>query len=276
VDWLGTGLGQIRLGVIIPCHNDAPYLKRSLASVKRSSLPFDSRVLVVIDRCTDDSLRVAESFGAETLVKERTSWGNSTAENLNLGFLRLLDLDYVGVIAADTVVPWNYFEECVKVLESSLELTSVSGVTFTEPTTLFNSFQAAYELLLEKIGLRHGIRGSGRVYRTSSLRRLYNRTGTIVSDLLAEDIFLDEMLGGERRVLENLESLGIRRTGAAKSIRGQFTSGMARRQLRLSAKRVIGELPRLRFIVIIGFILYPLVRDPRAEQIVSAKGGRRS
>src|SRR5438132_546191 len=62
--------GKAKLGVIIPCHNDAGYLRRCLASIKASAAPFDSRILVVIDRCTDDSLDVTMSFGVEPIGQE--------------------------------------------------------------------------------------------------------------------------------------------------------------------------------------------------------------
>jgi len=263
-----------RLGVIVPCHNDGSYLRRVLASVARSASPFDSRIIVVLDRCTDDSLEVASSFDVESVVKERATWRNSTAENLEMGFLRLLDLEYVAVIAADTVVPPGYFRVCVDALEASPDLTSVSAPMFTERTTLFNKAYWSYEVLIERLGLKHGIRGSGRVYRMSAIRRLHERTGFIVSDVLAEDTFLDETLGGSRKILEGVSNVCVRRSGFGKSMRGQLTSGMARRQLALPPIKVIGELARLRFLVPVGFLLYPLVRDDAADSIVSALGRR--
>src|SRR5712692_2858529 len=226
-----SGARQAKLGVIIPCHNDARYLRRSLASVTAASALFDSRILVVIDRCTDESLEVARSFRVEPIVKDKSTWRNSTAENLNMGFLRLLDRDCVSVIAADTVLPGNYFLKCVEALEASPELTSVSGLMFTERSTFFNRLYSSYELLLERRGLRHGIRGSGRVYRMSEVRRLYQTRGRVVDDVLAEDSFLDQRLGGAKRVLDDIICVCIRESGVRKSARGQFTSGMARRQL---------------------------------------------
>ncbi len=180
------------------------------------------------------------------------------------------------MIAADTVVPPNYFQECIDALESSPDLASVSGLMFTERTTLFNRAYSSYEVLLERLGLKHGIRGSGRVYRMSAVLRLHERTGLIISDVLAEDTFLDEMLGGSRRVIEDLANVCVRRSGIGKSLRGQLTSGMARRQLALPPIRILGELARLRFLVPVGFLLYPLVRDPAADLVVSALGRRES
>ena len=262
--------GKAKLGVIIPCHNDARYLRRCLASIKAAAASFDSRILVVIDRCTDDSLDVTISFGVEPIVKDSSAWRNSTAENLNIGFLRLLERDYVGVIAADTVLPGNYFLECLEALKASPQLTSVSGLMFTERSTFFNSLYSSYETLLERRGLHHGIRGSGRVYRMAEVRHLYQTIGKVIDDVLAEDSFLDERLGGARRVLTDVSCFCIRESGVRKSAKGQFTSGMARRQLGLSLRRLLGELARLRFFVILGFLLYPLVRDPRADSEVAA------
>ncbi len=256
--------------MIIPCHNDTRYLRRALAAVKLSSAGFSARILVIIDRCTDESLEVARSVGVETIVKDRAAWRNSLSENLNIGFLRLFEQDYVGVIAADTVIPRNYFEGCVEILESSPGLASICGLMTTERTTLFNRVYSSYETTLERAGLKHGIRASGRVYRMSAVRRLYERTGTVTGDVLAEDTFLDEMLEGSRKVAENLTSLSIRRSGFGKSVKGQLASGMRRRQLDVPISRVLGELARLRLFVLVGFLIYPLVKDRRADHLITS------
>jgi Glycosyl transferase family 2 len=48
--------------VLIPAHDDADVLRECLAAVYRQTVPFDQ--IVVVDTCTDDTVKVAQSFGA--------------------------------------------------------------------------------------------------------------------------------------------------------------------------------------------------------------------
>ena len=104
----------------------------------------------------------------------------------------------------------------------------------------------------------------------AEVRHLYQTIGKVIDDVLAEDSFLDERLGGARRVLTDVSCFCIRESGVRKSAKGQFTSGMARRQLALPLRRLFGEIARLRVFVLLGFLLYPLVSDPRADGEVTA------
>lgn len=244
-----------KLGVIIPCHNDAIYLKRCLSAIMQNK-PY--RVFVIIDRCNDNSLEVAKQFNVEIYVKSSTKWRNSIAENLNIGFIRLIDCDYIATIAADTVIASNYFDECIRAMEEDDEIVSVAGKMLDEPSSLFNKLHMYYELALERIGLEHSIRASGRVYRASKIREIYRKNGQVVFDVLAEDLLLDQMLDGKRKIIDKF-NLCIRRTGIKKSISGQIRSGIARRELGKGPEKLMGEILRLRFFVIIGYLVCPLI-----------------
>ncbi len=248
-----------KTGVIIPCHNDAKYLGRCLNAVMRTGA---RRVVLVLDRCTDGSREVASAFPVEIVEKRVSKWRNSTAENLEIGFERLMDCDYVGVVAADTVVPTDFMGQTTSALAQEGEVTSVASVMRCEPSTLFNKVYRGYEDWLERIGLRHAIRGSGRVYRMSAVRRLYERTGHVTRDFIAEDSRLDEELGGRRRSLESVRAYSIRELGLGKCIRGQLVSGRSRSQLGKSISQSLGEIPRLRFFVFFGYLLQRLVGAP--------------
>ncbi len=245
-----------KTGVIIPCHNDSKYLGRCLNAV---ILTGPGRVVLVLDRCTDESLEVASAFPVEIIEKRVAKWSNSTAENLELGFERLMQCDYVSVVAADTLVPPDFIYQTARALAEEHALTSVASVMSCEPSTLFNKVYRGYEDWLESIGLRHAIRGSGRVYRMSAVRKLYERTGHVTQDYLAEDSRLDEELGGRRRPLENIRAYSIRELGLGKCIWGQVMSGRSRSQLGRSLSQSFGEIPRLRFFVFFGYLLQGVI-----------------
>lgn len=258
-----------KMGVIIPCHNDAKYLARCVAAVIRSGA---GRVVLVLDRCTDNSREVASAFPLEIIEKSVAKWSNSTAENLEIGFERLIECDYVGVIGADTVVPPDFVDRTTRALERERDLTSVASVMHCEPSTLFNKMYRGYEDWLDRIGLRHAIRGSGRVYRMSAVRKLYERTGHVTQDYIAEDSRLDYELGGSSRPVENVRAYSIRELGLGKCVRGQVVSGRSRRQLGKSLSQSIGEIPRLRVFVLFGYLLQSVIGDRAPKALPKVSG----
>lgn len=60
------------IGVIVPAHNERRLLGRCLASLKvasdnAKSISAPSKILVVLDACTDDSAQIAHDYGVYTL-----------------------------------------------------------------------------------------------------------------------------------------------------------------------------------------------------------------
>src|SRR4051812_11414846 len=72
--------------VVIPCFNQAQYLAGALASVHRQTWPRVESI-VIDDGSTDDTSRVASSFGA-TFVKRQPNQGLSRARNAGLELAR--------------------------------------------------------------------------------------------------------------------------------------------------------------------------------------------
>ncbi|MBQ6264088.1 MAG: glycosyltransferase [Clostridia bacterium] len=60
------------ISVIIPAHNEEKYVKRCIESVKQADEIFDGAVeiIVVCNRCTDDTARIAQECGARTVFNE--------------------------------------------------------------------------------------------------------------------------------------------------------------------------------------------------------------
>jgi cellulose synthase/poly-beta-1,6-N-acetylglucosamine synthase-like glycosyltransferase len=91
-----------RAGVLIPAHNEAGGIAATIAGVKRQCREFD-RIIVVADNCSDNTAAVAESAGAEVIIRQDLSRiGKGYA--LDAGFRHLTDTgapDVVVILDAD-------------------------------------------------------------------------------------------------------------------------------------------------------------------------------
>lgn len=77
-----------RLAILIPAHNEAAGLAATIANAKRQLEPGD-RIVVVADNCTDQTATIADSCGAETVVRhDLTRRGKGYALDAGYGYLR--------------------------------------------------------------------------------------------------------------------------------------------------------------------------------------------
>ena len=60
---------------MIPCYNAAAFLADARESIRAQTLPV-AETLVVDDGLTDDSIDIAERFGARVLSTRRTAWSS--------------------------------------------------------------------------------------------------------------------------------------------------------------------------------------------------------
>ena len=56
----------MRFSVIIPAHNSEKFINKALDSIKNQTFR-DFELIVVCDRCTDNTKAIAESYGAKTI-----------------------------------------------------------------------------------------------------------------------------------------------------------------------------------------------------------------
>jgi glycosyltransferase involved in cell wall biosynthesis len=243
------------IGVVVACHNEARYLDRSLGALVSALSGFDSRLILIADRCTDDSAVIARRYCDEVLLKEKCLWRNSYAENLNMGLSRMIGRDYLSVVDADMVVPNAFYERAVGELRRNRSVCSVSSVLYTEPSSGYNGLYHGYERVMEKLGLTRRYRKHGhRVYRADRLRTLLERRGRIFEDVLAPDSRLDRDLGCGVGVMK-LVTLHIRETGLSKSMRSQIRQGRAMREIGASPASVAKEVFRFRPIVSVAYLI---------------------
>ncbi|TWT97612.1 N-glycosyltransferase [Botrimarina colliarenosi] len=91
------------VAVVVPAHNEAPQIPQTLASI-RPQLGEGDRVIVVADNCSDATAEVAQSHGAEVLVRNSTNErGKGYALRHAFERLRSSPPDVVVCIDADCV-----------------------------------------------------------------------------------------------------------------------------------------------------------------------------
>lgn len=102
------------IGIVIPAHNEARLIRRAVLGARRAAshplLEGESvRVLVVLDRCTDDTAAAAERAGARTRDVQAGNVGAARAAGANL----LLDegARWLAFTDADTVVSPRWLVE---------------------------------------------------------------------------------------------------------------------------------------------------------------------
>jgi len=236
----------LKLSIIVAAHNEGRYIRRCLDAIERATEAMDHEAIVICDRCTDGTAEEAKRFSVRIIEKDRARWRNSYAENLEIG-LGEAHGEYVAVVDADIRVEPEYFRKAIAILNG--DIVSVSGRVVTEPSTAFNRLYSLWEITYDVLGAGRAPRGGNRVYRGEELRR------TRFTDVMAPDTDVDLRMGGRRIYLRDAVSYHMRELTVGRCIRGQLTSGRARRQLHVPFWRtLLHSTVRLRPFVIIGYI----------------------
>ncbi|HEX3226247.1 MAG TPA: glycosyltransferase family 2 protein [Gaiellaceae bacterium] len=105
------------ISVLIPAHNDAGVLRECLDAVMAQTLPVDE-IVVVADSCTDDTVAVAQSYGA--IVVETEQGGKAASQDVGLPYVTG---DVMVCIDADTVIDVDVVEKFVAELASGADAT---------------------------------------------------------------------------------------------------------------------------------------------------------
>ncbi|HKB70181.1 MAG TPA: glycosyl transferase, partial [Thermoanaerobaculia bacterium] len=61
--------------ILVPSHDDAGSLRESLPRFRQAMRPGSDRLLVVADRCEDETAQVARAAGAEVVVRDDEASG---------------------------------------------------------------------------------------------------------------------------------------------------------------------------------------------------------
>ena len=173
---MGAGIERIRQGyggpvttmisVIIPAHNEASVIARTLRAMTDGAKPGELDVIVVCNGCSDDTAAVARRFGAAVRVVETDIAGKTHALNLGDEAAKSFPRIYAD---ADVVIS----VETIRMLASRLEPGNVLAVA---PTPNFDlaecswGVRACYEIRSLLPSAQQGVGGSG-VYALSEAGR---------------------------------------------------------------------------------------------------------
>jgi cellulose synthase/poly-beta-1,6-N-acetylglucosamine synthase-like glycosyltransferase len=181
-----------RIAVLIPAHNEAAVISRTLATLV-SSLPTGSRVIVVADNCTDDTAELARRQGAIALERtDPTRRGKGYALDFGLKQLALDPPQAVVFLDADCQVR----PDTVALLGQTAFATGrpVQGLNLCDPDPRGGKLQAVsglafrFKNLVRMLGLSRlsglcHLTGTGMAIPWSLVARVHLADGNVVEDM---------------------------------------------------------------------------------------------
>jgi len=185
---------QLRFDLIVPAHNEASVIERTVASLRALDWPADRfRVLVVTDNCSDNTAALAAAAGAEVLER-RDSRQRGKGYALDFGFRHSAGqswADAVVVVDADSEASANLLEACAARLERGADAVQVHyGVLnpwASWRTRLITIAKAAFHIVRsrarERLQLSCGIRGNGWCVTHKLLRQLPFHAFSVTEDV---------------------------------------------------------------------------------------------
>jgi len=105
----------MKYSVIIPAHNEERFLPECLNAIERAARFHNAEIeiIVVLNRCTDGTGRIAEEHGAKTIIEDR----RNLAAIRNAG-VRESSYDIIVTVDADSLVSKNLFAEIERALDT--------------------------------------------------------------------------------------------------------------------------------------------------------------
>jgi cellulose synthase/poly-beta-1,6-N-acetylglucosamine synthase-like glycosyltransferase len=183
-----------RFAVIVPAHNEAGIIARTIASLQRIEWPHDRfRIVVVADNCSDGTADAARAMGVQVLTRDDLSQrGKGYA--LEYAFSASLAdgwADAVVVIDADTDVSANILVEMAARLDAGCHAVQarygVRNPMASWRTRLITIGIASFMQLRsrgrEHLGLSCGIRGNGWCVTRSLLEQVPYRAFSLAEDV---------------------------------------------------------------------------------------------
>lgn len=163
---------QLRFDVIVPAHNEAAVIARTVASLRRIDWPPERfRVLVVADNCSDDTAALARIAGADVIERsDETLRGKGYALAFAFAESRRRNwAEAVCVIDADAEASGNLLEAfAARIERGAAAVQAHYGILNPRAswrtrliTIAKASFHIARSRARERLGVSCGIRGNG-------------------------------------------------------------------------------------------------------------------
>jgi glycosyltransferase involved in cell wall biosynthesis len=238
------------ISVICCAHNEEEYVAKSLPTILNALKRVDGEVLLVADRCTDNTVKVAKSFGVTVIEKKDKKWKNSYAEALQTGYNKAKG-EYVSIIDADIAVPANLFVDLLALSTGNVASAAADVVTY--PDTFWNRVFYAWEKTYNLAPLGKEPHGAARLILMDALEKIGG-----FGDVAAPDTYLDICLakhGYSSVATSMVKTYHLRHLSMKKMVNGQVTSGRARYSLGISLKRTLGHsILRVRPLILKGWV----------------------
>lgn len=205
----------VRFLTLVPAHDEEAVIARGLAAIMADRRDGDP-VLVVADRCTDATARIARDHGA--LVLERgpdEEPGRAAARQAGLERARDLDWDAVLMLDADSVIERGFFDACERMLATGAPAVQARSESARGRSLAAEASLAAFTLQgitlprgRDRLGVSVRLRGTGMAIRREvALGHTFHAPAS-------EDLFftLDLLLDGVR--CRHVDSARLRSDGA--------------------------------------------------------------
>jgi hypothetical protein len=183
---------QARAAVLVPAHDEAGVIARSLLELKKQ-LHSGDRLLVIADNCTDDTAGIARTCGAEVLVRnDPERRGKGYALDFGVQALAASPPDVVVIVDADCIVGFDALGSLVRTAAASGRPTQAAYTLAPPPGASPRQQLAGFAFVVKNLVRPRGLRwlglpclltGSGMAFPWAVLRDAPLASGDIVEDM---------------------------------------------------------------------------------------------
>lgn len=213
----------MRFYIVIPAHNEAVYIKKTLNSIINQTL-LPTKVVVVNDHSTDETATVVSDYcykhrWIELINNNSTEAhlpGSKVIQAFNKGY-EILDENYDVIIKldADLILPENYFESIIAIFKSDSQIGMTGGFAYIEKNG---------EWVLESLTGKDHIRGAFKAYRKAcflDIGKLKPAMGWDTVDELLAKFYGWKIKTDESLIVKHLKPTGMNYNEAARYKQGE-------------------------------------------------------
>lgn len=155
----------MKLGILVPCHNEAAVIERKLANLARCAGIETARVVVVDDGSEDGTAEKALAAGAR-VVRNRERPGKPGA--LRTGIAELAGCELIVLTDADVLLEPRALAELALAFEREPGLAMACGAQrFTNGSTAYDRWTARVRRLESRFGLLFSVHGQLLAWRAA-------------------------------------------------------------------------------------------------------------
>lgn len=200
---------------IVPAHNEADNLPITLPALMRQTRPPD-RIIVVADNCTDETVSVARSLGAEVI--ETTDNTDRKAGALNQAFYQLRDSessnDLYLILDADTSLSPQFLDVAERYLAGHGEVFAIGGLFYGESGHGLIGQLQRNEYFRYQLQIKHRrgrvfvLTGTASVFRAQALLDVSEARDTLIPGIRGE-VYDTASITEDNELTLALKSLGF-------------------------------------------------------------------